>query len=168
MHHPRSRPGYRRGMARCVSSCHRLRSPADTRADHASDIAEKLQEASKAIPRCGASLAQSGDDHDRVKRGLERLRRAAVKIVEPPTNADTECPSEVRTCVRGVLEQIIDVLCEKVRVAVSIHYAYSCVGTAGRVYLDSGNRRCGKPFRARAHRLCSQQPGHLHSRQDVL
>ncbi|KAI0324727.1 hypothetical protein GY45DRAFT_1357090 [Cubamyces sp. BRFM 1775] len=81
--------------------------------EHVSDIVDKLQEASNAIQRCGPSLVQSGDDHDRVKRGLERLRRASVKIVEQPTSADIEYPPEVRTCVRGVLEQIIDVLCEK-------------------------------------------------------
>ncbi|KAI0634651.1 peptidase family C50-domain-containing protein [Trametes polyzona] len=80
--------------------------------DHTTDIVDKLREASSAITRCGPSLEQSGDDHDRVKRGVERLRRAAVKIVEPPTASATDIPPEVRTCACGILEQIADVLCE--------------------------------------------------------
>ncbi|KAI0360283.1 hypothetical protein OH77DRAFT_1393661 [Trametes cingulata] len=81
--------------------------------EHTSDLVDKLQEGSRAIARCSASLAQSGEDHDRVKRGLERLRRAVVKIIEPPAGAETDIPPEVRTCARGILEQIVDVLCEK-------------------------------------------------------
>lgn len=83
-------------------------------ADHTTDIVDKVREASSAIKRCGPSLGQSGEDHDRVKRGVERLRRAVVKIIEPPASAETHCPPEVRTCARAILEQIVDVLCEKV------------------------------------------------------
>ncbi len=87
-------------------------------ADHTADIVDKLREASSAIKRCGPSLEQSGEDHDRVKRGVERLRRAVVKIVEPPTSAEAECPPEVRTCARAILEDIVNVLCEKVSVPI--------------------------------------------------
>ncbi|EIW51672.1 separase [Trametes versicolor FP-101664 SS1] len=81
--------------------------------DHTADIVDKLREASSAIKRCGHSLGQSGEDHDRVKRGVERLRRAVVKIIEPSASAETNCPPEVRTCARAILQQIVDVLCEK-------------------------------------------------------
>ncbi|KAI0777838.1 peptidase family C50-domain-containing protein [Trametes elegans] len=82
--------------------------------DHATDIVSKLQDASSALGRCGLSLSETGDDHDRVKRGVERLRRAVVKIVEAPSSGESNHPAEVRACARAILEQIVDVLCEQV------------------------------------------------------
>ncbi|KAL7283883.1 hypothetical protein ACG7TL_001154 [Trametes sanguinea] len=85
----------------------------ETWADHTHDLVDKLKDASSAIARCGLSLSESGDEHDRVKRGIERLRRAAVKLVEPPSGAETEIPPSVRTCALSILHQIVDLLCEK-------------------------------------------------------
>ncbi|KAI0646724.1 peptidase family C50-domain-containing protein [Trametes meyenii] len=80
--------------------------------DHSVEVAEKLRDALSALGRCGPSFIQAGDEHDRVKRGVERLRRAAIKIIEPPKGVDPPPPA-VRECARDVLEQIVDLLCEK-------------------------------------------------------
>ncbi|KAI9061528.1 hypothetical protein FKP32DRAFT_1654199 [Trametes sanguinea] len=87
--------------------------------DHQDHLVDKLQSASSAIARCGVSLSQSGDEHDRVKRGIERLRRAAAKLVEPPSDAETEIPPNVRNCARSILQQVVDTLCEKRRIYTS-------------------------------------------------
>ncbi|KAI0691256.1 peptidase family C50-domain-containing protein [Cerioporus squamosus] len=79
--------------------------------EHSSDFVSKVHETSAVIKSCAASLAQSGPDHERVKRGLERLRRAVVKIIE---SADDTFPTEVKTCAKAVLEQIVDVLSEAI------------------------------------------------------
>ncbi|KAM5541905.1 hypothetical protein V8D89_004634 [Ganoderma adspersum] len=83
-------------------------------ADHKDNFAFKLHESSTIIKRCGASLSQSGSDHDRVKRGLERLRRAAVKVVEPSQDSSMTFPREVESCAKVILEQIMDVLTEAI------------------------------------------------------
>ncbi|KAI0674723.1 peptidase family C50-domain-containing protein [Trametes maxima] len=80
--------------------------------DHSADIAEKLKDVSSALRRCGPSFVQAGDEHDRIKRGVERLRRMAIKIIEPTKGVDPP-PSAVRACARDVLEQIVDLLCER-------------------------------------------------------
>ncbi|KAH9848957.1 peptidase family C50-domain-containing protein [Lenzites betulinus] len=81
--------------------------------DHTDDIVDKLREAFSAISRCSSSLGQPGEDHDRVKRGVERLRRAVMKIIEPPTSSNIDYPPSIRTCARAMLEQIVDALCEQ-------------------------------------------------------
>ncbi|KAI0824951.1 peptidase family C50-domain-containing protein [Trametes gibbosa] len=81
--------------------------------DHMADIVDKSTELSDTIGRCRSSLGQSGEDHDRVKRGVERLRRTVTKIVEPSASTNATCPPEVQTCARTILEQIADVLCEQ-------------------------------------------------------
>ncbi|PIL26880.1 hypothetical protein GSI_11060 [Ganoderma sinense ZZ0214-1] len=83
-------------------------------ADHADNFASKLHEASTIIKRCRASLAQGGSDHDRVRRGLERLRRAAVKVVEPPQGSSVTFQREVEGCAKAILEQIVDVHVEAI------------------------------------------------------
>ncbi|KAI0747689.1 peptidase family C50-domain-containing protein [Daedaleopsis nitida] len=82
--------------------------------EYAGDFASKLQEAAGVIRRCGPSLVQSGSDHDRVKRGLERLRRATTKIIESSQSSDVTVPSEVKACAMTILERIVDILCETI------------------------------------------------------
>lgn len=118
MHLPFSKPGKVGFRLSPRIICYAILTSA---ADHTADIVDKLREASSAIKRCGHSLGQSGEDHDRVKRGVERLRRAVVKLIEPSASAETNYPPEVRTCARAILEQIVDVLCEKV--SSSVHGA---------------------------------------------
>ncbi|RDX51597.1 hypothetical protein OH76DRAFT_1346650 [Lentinus brumalis] len=79
--------------------------------EHGTEFVSKVHETSAVVKGCTGSLAQSGSDHDRVKRGLERLRRAVVKITE---SADDTFPAEVKTCAKEVLEKIIDVLSEAI------------------------------------------------------
>ncbi|KAI8971333.1 peptidase family C50-domain-containing protein [Trametes punicea] len=85
----------------------------ETWSDRIGSLADELNEAPSAIARCRPSLVQSGDDHDRVKRGLEKIRRAVVSIIEPSTSTDADIPPAVQTCARSILEQVVDVLCEK-------------------------------------------------------
>ncbi|TBU57165.1 peptidase family C50-domain-containing protein [Dichomitus squalens] len=82
--------------------------------EHGPDFTSKISEFTVDIKGCGPSLAQSGGDHDRVKRGLERLRRAAVKVVEPSQELKTSFTHEVKSSARAVLEQIVDVHCEAI------------------------------------------------------
>ncbi|RPD59511.1 hypothetical protein L227DRAFT_586688 [Lentinus tigrinus ALCF2SS1-6] len=79
--------------------------------EHSTDFANKVHETSTVIKSCAASFAQSGPDHDRVKRGVERLRRAVVKLTE---STDNTLPTDVKKCAKAVLEQIIDVLSEAI------------------------------------------------------
>ncbi|TBU21185.1 hypothetical protein BD311DRAFT_835203 [Dichomitus squalens] len=83
-------------------------------AEHAPDFASKISEFTVDIKGCGPSLAQSGGDHDQVKRGLERLRRAVVKVVEPFQESKTSFAPEVKSSARALLEQIVDVHCEAI------------------------------------------------------
>lgn len=82
--------------------------------DHTPNFGTKLVDVSTALKRCGPSLVQGGSDNDRVKRGLERLRRAATAVLEPPSSMKTEYPSDVIVCSKTILEQITDVLCDAI------------------------------------------------------
>ncbi|KAH9930403.1 peptidase family C50-domain-containing protein [Epithele typhae] len=82
--------------------------------EHASDFASKLSEGSAAIKRCGLILAQSGSDAERVKRGVERLRRASMKALEPSRSDTTNYPPEVKATCRTILQGAVDALCEAI------------------------------------------------------
>ena len=63
------------------------------------------------LKSCVPSFAQSGADHERVKHGVERLRRRVVKIIEC---SDNTFPTEVKTCALSVAQQIVDVLSDAI------------------------------------------------------
>ena len=55
-----------------------------------------------------------GAEHDRVKRGVERLRRAATTVLEPPSSSKAQYPPDVISGARAILEQVTNVLCDAV------------------------------------------------------